>query len=238
VFNAVSQHIIDFMETRIDFDLKYVSLQRIQNAAYCVKQKILPKTDSINLEGCWGFIDGTVRPIARPEIGQEGTYNGHHRVHALKYQSVVMADGMIVSLSGPYPGNRHDVYMLNESRLIENLSNINYEDNDRFFIYGDAGYTSKRHLLTGYQGIDLSTTQKHFNRVMSSIREPVEWCFKDIIQKWGFLRDKWNLKSGLQPVGNYYRVAAILTNCHNCFYPNQTSQYFGCKPGTIYEYLG
>jgi len=37
------------------------------------------------LQNCWGFIDGTVRPICRPGENQRQVYNGHKRVHALKF---------------------------------------------------------------------------------------------------------------------------------------------------------
>ena len=43
------------------------------------------------LQNCFGFIDGTVRPIARPGDNQRILYNGHKRAHALKFQSVVFA---------------------------------------------------------------------------------------------------------------------------------------------------
>jgi len=36
------------------------------------------------LNNCFGYIDGTVRPICRPGIGQDVFYNGHHRTHAMK----------------------------------------------------------------------------------------------------------------------------------------------------------
>ena len=51
--------------------------------------------------GSWGFVDGTVRPIARPGEYQRVLYNGHKRVHALKFQSVVAPNGMIANLYGP-----------------------------------------------------------------------------------------------------------------------------------------
>ena len=42
------------------------------------------------LNNCIGFVDGTVRPISRPRKLQRSMYNGHKRIHALKFQSVVM----------------------------------------------------------------------------------------------------------------------------------------------------
>ena len=37
------------------------------------------------LTNCWGFIDGTVRPVSKPGMYQRVLYNGHKRVHALKF---------------------------------------------------------------------------------------------------------------------------------------------------------
>ena len=53
------------------------------------------------LQNCFGFIDGTVRPIARPDTNQRIVYNGHKRVHAIKFQSVTLPNGIIGHLYGP-----------------------------------------------------------------------------------------------------------------------------------------
>lgn len=53
------------------------------------------------LNNCWGFIDGTVRPVCRPGENQRVLYNGHKRVHGIKFQSVVAPNGMIANLYGP-----------------------------------------------------------------------------------------------------------------------------------------
>ena len=53
------------------------------------------------LENCFGFIDGTVRPIARPDQQQRIVYNGHKRVHSLKFQSVALPNGLIRNMYGP-----------------------------------------------------------------------------------------------------------------------------------------
>ena len=52
------------------------------------------------LNNCFGFIDGTVRPICRPVELQEVVYNGHKRVHALKFQSLTVPSGLIANLFG------------------------------------------------------------------------------------------------------------------------------------------
>lgn len=53
------------------------------------------------LPNCFEFIDGTVRPICLPEENQRIMYNGHKRVHGLKYHSVILPNGMIANLFGP-----------------------------------------------------------------------------------------------------------------------------------------
>ena len=60
------------------------------------------------LENCWGFIDGTVRPVCRPGENQRAIYNGHKRVHSVKFQSVALPNGLVGHLYGPVEGKRHD----------------------------------------------------------------------------------------------------------------------------------
>jgi len=76
------------------------------------------------LQNCFGFIDGTIRPIARPKIHQRLMYNGHKRVHCIKFQSVVTPNGLIANLSGPYEGKRHDSTMLQQSGLLNDLKRV------------------------------------------------------------------------------------------------------------------
>ena len=46
------------------------------------------------LENCFGFVDCTVWSICRPNENQSTVYNGHKRVHALKFQSVTIPNGL------------------------------------------------------------------------------------------------------------------------------------------------
>ena len=53
------------------------------------------------LQNCFGFIDGTVRAISKPGENQRLVYNGHKRVHALKFQSLALPNGIIGNMFGP-----------------------------------------------------------------------------------------------------------------------------------------
>ena len=57
------------------------------------------------LNNCFGFIDGTVPPISRPGNGQRIVYNGHKRVHGLKFQSISLPNGLIGNIFGPVGKN-------------------------------------------------------------------------------------------------------------------------------------
>ena len=78
---------------------------------------------------CFGFIDGTVRPICRPQENQGIVYNGHKRVHALKYQSVALPCGMIANMYGPV-GNKNYFFQLIFMSCYIHLSHRKFKQRD------------------------------------------------------------------------------------------------------------
>ena len=74
----------------------FLSAQNLASYAFAIHSKGAP------LQTCFGFIDGTVRPICRPSLNQKIVYNGHKRLHAIKFQSVCLPNGLIANLSGPW----------------------------------------------------------------------------------------------------------------------------------------
>jgi len=178
----------------------------------------------------WGFIDGTVRKTCRPSRFQRLAYSGHKRCHGIKFQSVVTPDGFIALLFGPIPGNRHDSYMLRESRVLRDLEELfESDDSDEFFsLYGDPAYPQSPILFGGFRGAAPGSAEAKWNKRMSSVRESVEWVFGGIIKKWTFLDFKASMKIFQFPVAQYYQTAAFLTNLHNTLYSSQTGAYFGC----------
>ena len=67
------------------------------------------------LDNCFGFIDGTVRPISRPMSNQRVVYNGHKRVHALKFQAVTLPNGLIANIYGPV--GKPQIFFYSQSNL-------------------------------------------------------------------------------------------------------------------------
>ena len=96
IFNKVVDHIYEIHGHRLtQWKHTLLSAQNLQIYAECVAIK------GAALENCFGFVDGTVRPICRPDKKQRIVYNGHKRVHSLKFQSVALPNGIIANLYGP-----------------------------------------------------------------------------------------------------------------------------------------
>ena len=153
-------------------------------------------------------------------------------------------NGLIAHLFGLIEGRRHDAYMLSESGLLEKLRPLTHANGDPCAVYGDpcAVYGDPAcgvslNIISLFHGSNLTAAERDFNKAMSSVRVSMEWTFGKITQLFTFLDFKKNLKLLLQPVGKYYLVGALLTNCHTCLYGSQTSQFFNVAPPNLDVYL-
>jgi nuclease HARBI1 len=179
-----------------------------------------------------------LNPICRPGKWQKECYSGHKRTHGLKYQSIVVPNGLMANLYGPIPGRRHDSHMLNESDVLTSwhhkMSRLNPP---HYCFYGDSGYPLEQNLITPYFGNRISQSEHEFNEVMSKLRVCVEWEFGKLVNEFAFIDFPKNQKLLLQPVAKQFFVSAILKNCHTCLYGCQTSSYFNLIPPTLENYL-
>ena len=100
VLSMVTNEVLDYIYTVhshriINWNPTVLNPPALQTYAQVISQRGSP------LQNCFGFVDGTVRPIARPDNNQRIVYNGHKRVHALKFQSLALPNGIIGHLYGP-----------------------------------------------------------------------------------------------------------------------------------------
>ena len=119
---------------------------------------------------------------------------------------------------GPVEGRRHDVFILSVSGLPNKIRAINQPNGQPYVLYGDPAYGLSQNIVSPYRGQQLTQAERDFNRAMSAVRVSVEWTFGKIIQQFAYLDFKKNQKVLLQPVGKYYMVGTLLTNCHTCLY--------------------
>ena len=190
------------------------------------------------LDNCWGFVDGTVRPTCRPGQNQRVLYNGHKKVHAIKFQSVVAPNGLIANLFGPVEGKKHDSAMLAQSGLLDQLQQFSHDTNGSpLCIYGDPAYPLRLQLQAPFRGARLTPLQMAWNQSMSEVRVAVEWVFGDVINYFKFLDFKKNLKICLSAVGKMYVTCSLLHNARVCLYGSNTSNYFDISPPNIENYF-
>ena len=147
------------------------------------------------LDNCWGFVDGTVRPVCRPGRNQRVFYNGHKKVHSLKFQSVAAPNGLAANLFGPVEGKRLESGMLADSGLLNQLQQHSFSTAGNVLCkYGDPAYPLRPHLQSPFKGAHLTPPQSDWNKSMSVARVSVESIFGDIINYFKFLDFKKNLQ--------------------------------------------
>jgi hypothetical protein len=164
------------------FDAERLTPQRLSAFTIAIRERNAP------LETCFGFVDGTLQEIARPIYGQEAIYNGWKHMHCLKYQAVVMLDGITIHLFGLVEGSIHDAAVWSQSRLLDILEVHTHDPNGTSLqLYGDSAYGINEHLITPFGSAYINQDQQDWNKAMSKVQIIVEWCFKEVIQMFPFL---------------------------------------------------
>jgi hypothetical protein len=64
----------------------------------------------------------------------------------MKFQSVVIPNGLISILAGPFEGKHHDSTMLYQSGLLPQLQQHAFHDDTPLCLYGDPAYPLGVHL--------------------------------------------------------------------------------------------
>ncbi|EGG04849.1 uncharacterized protein MELLADRAFT_72295 [Melampsora larici-populina 98AG31] len=169
------------------------------------------------MDNCVGFLDGTVWRMARPKYNQRAFYNGHKRVHSLKYQAAVTPDGITANLTEAYIGSRHDTAILRMSGLSEVLErNAKGFDGRQMMLYGDQGYQNSAVLLTPYVGLNLGPEQAAFNWIMASVRVAVEHELGRLRNIIRMTQYKGNLRFYVNELNQFYHCAVIMKNFLVC----------------------
>ena len=257
ITNLVVNFLYDTFADRLrNLNQPWLPPQHLQMYAHAIHNR------GAALDNCWGFIDGTVKPICRPKDNQREVYNGHKRVHALKFQSVVTPNGLIANLFGPVEKRRHDSGMLNMSGILHDLEHHSFSPTGQALcLYGDPAYPHRVHLQCQFarrpnltpeeqalcQASCMHSTnpwksnmkiseEQAFNQSMSQVRISVEWVFGDIVNYFKFTDFKKDLKIALSAVGKIYMVCALLRNALTCLYGN-TSEFLDVDPPSLDKYF-
>ena len=244
IFNTVITLLDERWDHLLRFDHNHLlSPTNLQRYATVIYQSGVP------LQDVWGFIDCTVRPTCRPSYHQRQMYNGHKHFHGLKYQAVMLPNGLFGHLFGPIEGRHNDAFALIESRLMDDCAlharlpdepegGENGSTEPHFLqLFGDPAYGLNRQIISPFPKPGRTDNQQEWNTQMSKVRIEVEHGFALVTNIWRFLGVKQKHRVFQSPVGRYYRVGVLLANALACLHPNQVSQYFDCTPPSLEDYF-
>ena len=94
-------------------------------------------------------------------------------------------------------------------------------------------------LQTAFPRLPATPQQTLYNKAMSSVREAVEWTYKDVKKMWTSQEFQRGLKVRKGPIALLYKASALPRNVYVCMYAReQTKSYFYISPPTLAEYLG
>ena len=203
---VIINHLLTFLNDRggyllSSFNRRLVNLKNLERYAKAIHAKGGPR------KNCWGFIDGTGQPVPRPGNNQQILYNGHKKVYAIKFQSIITPDIQVAFLHGPYKGKRHGSGILCESSFVCLLEEFSSSPNGEVMcICGDSAYLFRPQLQVPFKGANITADEQLWNMRMSSCRISVEWLFGDIANYFKFIDFKKNLKVQLSSVGKMYSL--------------------------------
>ena len=153
----------------------------------------------------------------RPLYFQQEVYNGKDCVHALKFQTVMMADGIIAHVSGPWSGRRHDTHIFQESGLpsaLADLPRMPIEDGGELMaLYADPGYALSSRLFMPYPDGRLDALHCAFNRSMASNRISVEWGYGRVSNLWRALNFSTELNAIPKPDCGLVYLCRVIYKC-------------------------
>ena len=202
------------------------------NAIHCGGRK-----GAAPLKNCVGYLDGSNQYISKPHLAQGILFNGHKRRHCVKWQGLMLPNGIMPMPFGPCNGKNHDALMLDRSGVVRIMRRICRSLGRTFQLYGDPAYPQSPWIGGPFRHTRLNADQEDFNVRMSSTRISNEWGFGKVKLNWAYLDLENGHKLFLNDVQKYWPVAQILTNCHTCLYGSQTAEYFDVKPPELEEYL-
>ncbi|KAF8577638.1 hypothetical protein K439DRAFT_1621951 [Ramaria rubella] len=149
----------------------------------------------------FGFIDCTICPTCHPGEFQELIYTGYKKCHGMKYQGIVIQNGLIGHLSGPFRAPQNDMGVLAESNLLDYLQSHAIQPGSmqadhlgcRYFqVYGDSAYGISPVMVSPYAGIiPPIPDQRAWNTAMGGIQISVEHGFGLVLQDWLQLNCFW-----------------------------------------------
>ena len=204
----------------------------------------------------FGIIDDTCIKTTRPGSGpiddsehaprrvgaheiQRAFYSGYMRAHGLKYQTLLLPNGMLGSVWGSAISH-NDVGVMNMSGLEDHLQEIlDFIPGTTSYptLFGDAIFVPSPVVTNRIQ--NSTQEQTIIDRRMNSIRQSVELTYGLFFGLFHYFREPRRLQM-LNKAELHYRTGMVgffLLNCYTCIRGNVVTSFFNVQPPSIEEYL-
>jgi hypothetical protein len=160
----------------------------------------------------WGGGDGEQAPRVPKDV-QQAWWTGWKKLHGIKWQKVMLTNGMDLHVYGLASVRHNDNWMLKNSEMVVKFT-AQARQEMQYKMFGDSAYTDGPYMVTGG------------GRGLASVRETIEWEYKDLKTYWKYCDYRHVLKIKGQPVGKIVFVSMLLRNLHSFMYANQAAKYF------------
>jgi hypothetical protein len=185
------------------------------------------------------FIDNTMFAFCRPGGNitdgpasdrvplavQQSWYTGWKKLHGMKWQTVILANGMDAHVWGPMSVRRNDLTTLAESKIVERIERVQENCDIKIKLFGDSAYYNDDYIGSGG------------GKGMASVRETIEWSYKDIKSQWKYCDYKTVLELRRQPVAKIFFVCLLLRNAYVTLNASQISEYMNMAPPSLEVWL-
>ena len=168
---------------------------------------------------------------------QRAFYTGWKKMSGLKCQTLNLPNGMHLDVYGPLTCRRSDSRLRRMSKVEHQLRLLQLDNPSKYCAFGDSAYQRGEFMHTMNSGRNLTNRQIQENACLCAVREPIEWGNKEVKNYFKSLNYSNGLRLGSMPVCEMILYSFLMTNILCCFYGNQTSEYFHCRPPTLEEYL-
>lgn len=156
IFHYVLEHIWQLFHHLLTGSNAVTNQEELLRSADAISAKL-----RLSQRVVMAFIDGKLYQVCKPVFGQESIFNGKDRIHALKYQAILHACGLLMNFAGPYEGRRHDAFVWAESDFLALLEQV--LPDIELALFGDSAYPRSVRMLKPFVGKHLSSFQHAFN---------------------------------------------------------------------------
>ena len=106
-------------------------------------------------------------------------YSEHKRMYCITYESLTTLDGLNVAMFGPEAGLYHNLTLLRQSGLENELERFPTIGQNQYYVYGDSAYLLRPWMQRPFINAVSSEDERLFNKKMSAVRVAVEHKYKD-----------------------------------------------------------